>query len=71
MKHDEYLAKRRQDPEYRKVERRLKLWLDFLDAVFYVRMWVRRALNIGKPTPPRYDEVYREGMSVLNREDTC
>ena len=45
MKREEYLAKRRQDPEYRKVERRLKLWLDFLDAVFCVKMWVRRALN--------------------------
>ena len=41
---EEYRTKRRQDPEYRKVERRLKPWLDFLDAMFYVKMWLRRLL---------------------------
>ena len=45
MKREEYLAKRRQDPEYRRVERRLKLWLDFLDAVFCVKMWVRGIMD--------------------------
>lgn len=41
MNHREYLAKRRQDPEYRRVERRLKWRLDLADALFRVRMWVR------------------------------
>jgi transcriptional regulator with XRE-family HTH domain len=35
---EEYLAKRRQDPEYREVEKRLKPILDLADDVFHLRM---------------------------------
>jgi len=36
--YEEYLAKRRQDPEYRKVEKRLKPILDLADNVLRLRM---------------------------------
>jgi len=36
--YDEYLAKRRQDPEYRKVEKQLKPILDLADNVLRLRM---------------------------------
>jgi hypothetical protein len=46
MSYQEYLAKRRQDPEYRKVEKRLKPILDFKDAIFDLRMkWLDKAAN--------------------------
>ena len=35
---EEYLTKRRQDPEYRKVEKQLKPILDLADDVFHLRM---------------------------------
>jgi ribosome-binding protein aMBF1 (putative translation factor) len=38
MSYEEYLAKRRRDPEYRKVEKRLKPILDLADDVFNLRM---------------------------------
>ncbi|MEE8390713.1 MAG: helix-turn-helix transcriptional regulator [Anaerolineae bacterium] len=38
MSYEEYRAKRRQDPEYRKVERRLKPSLDLADDVFHLRV---------------------------------
>lgn len=38
MSYKEYLAKRRRDPEYRKVEKRLKPILDLADDVFDLRM---------------------------------
>lgn len=37
-----YLDELRQDPEYRKAERRLWLVLLLDDVVFYVRRWLRR-----------------------------
>jgi len=42
---EQYLAKRRQDPEYRKTERRLKPYLDLLDFLFNVRMWLHDKLK--------------------------
>lgn len=44
MKHEEYQAKRRRDPEYRKVEKRLKPVLDLLDGMFCLRMGLRARL---------------------------
>ena len=38
MNREEYLAKRRQDPEYREVEKQLKPILDLADDVFNLRM---------------------------------
>jgi transcriptional regulator with XRE-family HTH domain len=38
MSYEEYVAKRRQDPEYREVERRLRPILDLADDVFNLRM---------------------------------
>jgi transcriptional regulator with XRE-family HTH domain len=38
MNREEYRAKRRQDPEYREVHRRLKPILDLADNVFRLRM---------------------------------
>jgi len=40
MNYEEYLAKRRQDPEYRKAERQLKRYLDLLDLLFNIKMWL-------------------------------
>ena len=39
MSYEDYRAKCRQDPEYRRVEKRLKLRLDIADAIFNLRMW--------------------------------
>jgi transcriptional regulator with XRE-family HTH domain len=38
MSYEEYRAKRRQNPEYREVERQLKPILDLADDVFHLRM---------------------------------
>jgi transcriptional regulator with XRE-family HTH domain len=47
MNYEKYLRKRRQDPEYREVEKRMKPILDLADDVFALRMergWTQEEL---------------------------
>jgi len=59
MNVDGYRKKRRRDPEYRRVERRLKPWLYLVDLWFRMRMrlarrWSGFCIIIGKDD----DEVW-------------
>lgn len=62
MDYKEYQAKRRQDPEYRKVAKRMKPWLDFCDWLFRIKMKLhilarnlRKRQRLSWPPPDGFD----------------